>query len=52
MSAAGGPSLPDFTSLERGQFHYIPVVPGRMEFAIEVRTRLLAERPSGSAARV
>ncbi len=40
-----GPSLPDFSSLERGRFSYVPVVPGRMEFAIEVRRRILAERP-------
>ncbi len=40
-----GPSLPDFSSLERGRFSYLPVVPGRLEFAIEVRRRILAERP-------
>ncbi len=32
-------------SLERGRFTYLPVVPGRLEFAIEVRRRILAERP-------
>jgi hypothetical protein len=32
-------------SLERGRFHYFPVVPGRLEFAIELRRLLLAERP-------
>src|SRR4029077_8315537 len=36
---------PDFSSLERGRFSYLPVVPGRLEFAIEVRRRILAERP-------
>ena len=41
-----GPSLPDFTGdLERGRFSYLPVVPGRMEFALEVRRRILADRP-------
>jgi hypothetical protein len=37
--------LPDFGSLERGRFTYFPVVPGRMEFAIEVRAAILRERP-------
>jgi len=32
-------------SLERGRFRYFPVVPGRVEFAIELRRLLLAERP-------
>lgn len=40
-----GPSLPDFSSLERGRFSYLPVVPGRLEFAIEVRQRILREQP-------
>src|SRR5580704_12069963 len=40
-----GPSLPDFSSLERGRFSYLPVVPGRLEFAIEVRRRILREQP-------
>ncbi len=40
-----GPSLPDFSSLERGRFSYLPVVPGRLEFAIEVRRRILREKP-------
>src|SRR5271166_1160741 len=30
----------------RGNFTYFPVVPGRMEFAIELRNFLLSERPS------
>src|SRR5690242_1022503 len=33
-------------SLERGRFHYFPVVPGRLEFAIELRQFLLDNRPS------
>jgi hypothetical protein len=45
MSGATGPSLPDFGSLERGRFSYLPVVPGRLEFAVEVRRRILADRP-------
>ena len=32
-------------SLERGRFTYFPVVPGRLEFAIEVRQAILRERP-------
>jgi hypothetical protein len=32
-------------SLQRGRFTYFPVVPGRLEFAIEVRAALLRERP-------
>ena len=32
-------------SLERGRFHYFPVVPGRVEFAIALRRLLLAEQP-------
>jgi hypothetical protein len=38
--------LPDFGSLRRGHITYIPVVPGRLEFAVEVRRRILAERPA------
>ncbi|MDQ1468738.1 MAG: hypothetical protein QOJ99_218 [Bryobacterales bacterium] len=45
MSGVPGPSLPDFSSLERGRFTYLPVVPGRLEFAVEVRRRILATRP-------
>ncbi len=32
-------------SLHRGRFHYFPVVPGRMEFAIELRQAILRDRP-------
>lgn len=39
------PSLPDFSNLRRGRFLYCPVVPGRLEFAAEVRRALLQERP-------
>src|SRR6266700_8115144 len=35
----------DFASLKRGRFTYFPVVPGRMEFAVEVRQAILRERP-------
>lgn len=45
MSVMPGPSLPDFSSLLRGRFSYLPVVPGRMEFAAEVRRRILETRP-------
>ncbi len=37
--------LPDFGSLQRGRFTYFPVVPGRLEFAHEVRRAILRERP-------
>ena len=51
MSGVTGPSLPDFGalnsgSLKRGNITYGPVVPGRLEFAVEVRRRILAERPA------
>ena len=39
------PSLPDFGSLDRGRFTYLPVVPGRLEFALEVRRAILRSRP-------
>src|SRR5579862_3462812 len=45
MSAEPG-SSPDWSSLTRGNLSYLPVVPGRLEFAIEVRRRILAERPA------
>src|SRR5262245_4154194 len=32
-------------SLDRGRLRYFPVVPGRVEFAIELRRRLLEEKP-------
>ena len=32
-------------NLRRGRLHYLPVVPGRMEFAEEVRKTILTERP-------
>ncbi len=38
---AGGEAL----SLERGRMTYCPVVPGKVEFAAEVRRRITAERP-------
>jgi len=37
--------IPDAGSLRRGRFTYFPVVPGRLEFAIEVRQALLREKP-------
>ncbi|HSM78675.1 MAG TPA: hypothetical protein VLT57_13645 [Bryobacteraceae bacterium] len=36
---------PDPGSLERGNFTYFPVVPGRLEFALELRRLLLERRP-------
>jgi len=38
--------IPEAGSLERGRFTYFPVVPGRQEFAIEVRRAILRVRPS------
>jgi hypothetical protein len=35
----------EIRSLQRGRFHYFPVVPGRAEFASELRRVLLAEQP-------
>ena len=37
--------IPEAGSLRRGRFTYFPVVPGRLEFAIEVRRAILRERP-------
>ncbi|MCU1262780.1 MAG: hypothetical protein JWO80_5665 [Bryobacterales bacterium] len=45
MSEETSPLLPDFASLQRGRFTYFPVVPGRLEFAIEVRRAILSARP-------
>ncbi|MDQ6676021.1 MAG: hypothetical protein M3Z09_01850 [Acidobacteriota bacterium] len=39
------PFLPELSSLARGRFTYFPVVPGRLEFAAEVRRAILRERP-------
>ncbi len=38
-------NLEALTSLRRGNYTYFPVVPGRVEFAAELRRRLLDERP-------
>src|SRR5712692_956680 len=35
----------ELTNLRRGLIRYFPVVPGRLEFAMEVRRAILAERP-------
>jgi len=45
-AAPPDPHSQDWSSLERGRFSYLPVVPGRLEFSIEVRRRILAERPA------
>jgi hypothetical protein len=45
MSGEFVPSLIDFGSLRRGNIHYFPVVPGRLEFAALLRKALLEERP-------
>ena len=38
-------SFPDAGSLQRGRFTYFPCVPGKLEFAIEVRRAILRTRP-------
>ena len=45
MPGATDLPLPDFGSLRRGRLTYFPVVPGRLEFALEVRQAILAARP-------
>jgi hypothetical protein len=49
MPEAFDPPIPDAASLRRGRFTYFPVVPGRLEFAIEVRQAILRERPQAIA---
>jgi len=39
------PDLTDPGSMRRGRFTYLPVVPGRLEFAIEVRKAILRNKP-------
>jgi hypothetical protein len=45
MCGETDPPIPDPGSLKRGRFTYFPVVPGRLEFAMELRRALLRERP-------
>jgi hypothetical protein len=45
MSVGNVPPILEGASLKRGRFIYFPVVPGRMEFALEVRRAILRERP-------
>src|SRR5260370_8371012 len=35
----------DPASLRRGNFTYLPVIPGRLEFSVELRRAILRERP-------
>jgi hypothetical protein len=49
MSVETDLPLPDSGSLKRGRFTYFPVVPGRLEFGIEVRQAILRERPQAIA---
>jgi len=44
MFGEPGP-LADPGNLARGRFSYFPVVPGRLEFALEVRQAILRDRP-------
>jgi hypothetical protein len=45
MPEETGVPLRDAGSLTRGRFTYFPVVPGRLEFAMEARQAILRERP-------
>jgi hypothetical protein len=45
MSGRTDLPLPDPGSLKRERFTYFPVVPGRLEFSIEVRQAVLRQRP-------
>ncbi len=45
MSRGPEGSRDDLGSLRRGRFAYFPVVPGRLEFAVELRRRILLEPP-------
>jgi hypothetical protein len=45
MCGEPDPPIPDPGSLKRGRFTYFPVVPGRIEFALELRRALLDARP-------
>ncbi|MBM3810613.1 MAG: hypothetical protein FJW20_03140 [Acidimicrobiia bacterium] len=45
MSREPEGALPELESLSRGKITYLPVAPGRMEFAIEVRRAILLNRP-------
>ncbi|MCC6587928.1 MAG: hypothetical protein IT168_14635 [Bryobacterales bacterium] len=38
-------AVPDFASLVRGHITYLPVAPGRLEFAMAVRRHIIHERP-------
>jgi hypothetical protein len=45
MPAEPDLSFPDPGSLQRRRFTYFPVVPGKLEFAIEVRRAILRDKP-------
>jgi hypothetical protein len=45
MSHAPRNASEEIASLRRGNFTYFPVVPGRLEFSIELRQAILAARP-------
>lgn len=45
MSGAFELEFSEAGSLRRGRFRYFPVAAGRLEFAVEVRRAILAERP-------
>lgn len=45
MPAPSEPTADACATLRRGRYTYFPVAPGRVEFATEVRRKILAERP-------
>jgi hypothetical protein len=45
MPEEPGLSFPDPGGLTRGRFTYFPAVPGKLEFAIEVRRAILRDKP-------
>lgn len=45
MPAPSEPTADACAALRRGRYTYFPVAPGRVEFAVEVRRKILAERP-------
>jgi hypothetical protein len=46
MSGGGEAGRAEVLSLQRGHLAYLPVAPGRVEFAVEVRRAILSRRPA------
>lgn len=49
MSGGGEASRAEVLGLQRGHLAYMPVAPGRVEFAVEVRRAILSRRPAAVA---